>query len=148
VQNARAALGLRKRYDLEGARRLGLARLLSQATHMPLRRAYGVAGKALQSWPERKEWAGENPDGSVRIVVDVERYLSAFATRLSLSRTYYLERRRGRPPNRVREPIAAAKAYGVDVSLLQESLKLTPEERVQRLDENVTFLKSVRVVGP
>ena len=40
-----------------------------------------------------------------------------------------------------------AKWYGVDVSLLVESLKRTPEERLRLLDEAVEAFKSMRIVG-
>lgn len=115
---------------------------------MPLVPAYALAAKALAVWPTSKVWEQENVDGSVRTVVDVERYLSTFATRLSLSRSYYAERGRGRLPKRARDPIAAARRYGVDIGLLQESLKRTPAERLRRLDEDARFLKGLRFVKP
>ena len=147
VQNARAVLKLRGRYDTDGAKRLGLAQLLAEATGMPLKRAHAAAAEALAAWPASREWVREHPDGSVRVVVNLEYYLSGFASRLSLSRSYYAERQRGRRPKRVRDAIAAARAYGVDISLLEESLKRTPEERLKRMDEALEFFKSARVIG-
>ena len=41
-------------------------------------------------------------------------------------------------------PIQAAAEFGVDVSLLEESLRLTPEERLARLDENAAFVRGAR----
>jgi hypothetical protein len=146
VQNARGVLRVRDRYSIEDAKRLGLARVLAQATGMPLMRAYGAAAEALVAWPATREWTRENADGSVRVVVDVERYLSGFAARLSLSRNYYAERQRGRRGSRVREPIAAATAYGWDVTLLDWSLRLTPAQRLKRLDEASEFFRTVRRV--
>ena len=67
--------------------------------------------------------------------------------RLSLARSWYAERRRGRPPKRPRGGVAWAKWYGVDVTLLVESLKRTPAERLRALDANLEFLKSVRLTG-
>jgi len=147
VQNARAVLGLRGRYTEQGARQLGLAREIRQVTGMPLRRAWRLAPEALAAWPGRREWVHEGREASVRLVVDLERYLSNYAVRLALARTRYAERRRGRMPRRSRDPVAAAQAYGVDVSLLQESLTLSPEERLRRLEEAYEFFRTVQVVG-
>ena len=101
---------------------------------MPLARAWTLAAPALGAWPALREWTQENADGSVRVVVDVERYLSGFAARLSRSRNYYEERRRGRPTARVWEPIAAALEYGWDLTLLDQTLKLKPAQRLKQLD--------------
>ena len=144
VQNARGVLSVRGRYSIEDAKRLGLARVLAAQTGMTLIRAYGLAAEALAAWPASKEWMQGNADSSVRVVVDVERYLSGFAARLSLSRSYYSERQRGRPVKRVKEPIAAAKEYGWDVTLLQETLKLTPAERLKRLVSASESLQAMR----
>ncbi len=93
VQNARAVLGLRGRYTEQGARQLGLAREIRQVTGMPLRRAWRLAPEALAAWPGRREWVHEGREASVRLVVDLERYLSNYAVRLALARTRYAERR-------------------------------------------------------
>ncbi|MBI4420202.1 MAG: hypothetical protein HY560_05195 [Gemmatimonadetes bacterium] len=148
VQNARAALRLKGAYTEPVARALALARELSRGCGMPLVRAFPLAQRALREWPARREYVHENDQGTVRLVVDLERFLSDYAARLSLSRTYYAERRRGRPRKRVREPIAAAKAYGVDITLLEENLKRTPEELLRDLDENVRFLRALKVAEP
>ena len=147
VQNARALLQLGGRYNDEGARRLGLARALSEATGMPLVRAYSIARTALAAWPASREWSHGNADGSVQVVIDLERYLGAFAVRLSLARTSYAERKRGRRNPRARDPILAARQYGVDVTLIDESLKLTQLERLRRMEEMSEFFRSARVVG-
>jgi hypothetical protein len=147
VQNARAVLALRGPYTEEGGRRLGLARDIREATAMPLRRAWRLAQEALAAWPDRRDWIHEGREGSVRIVVDLARYLSHYAVRLSLARTRYAERRRGRVRQAPRDPIAAAREYGVDISLLVENLNRSPEERLRTLDEAYEFLRSVRVVG-
>ena len=148
VQNSRAVLRLRGRYTEEGAKRLGLAREVRDATGMPLRRAWRLAEQALAAWPKQREWVQEGREASVRVVVDLERYLSNYAVRLSLSRTRYAERRRGRARRRPRDPIAAAREYGVDISLLEENLKRSPEERLRRLDEEAEALRNLRVAEP
>ena len=146
VQNARAVIGLRGPYTEQGARRLGLAREMHEATALPLRRTWRLAQDALAVWPGQREWVYEGRESSVRIVVDLTRYLSNYAARLSLARTRYAERRRGRRPRRPRDLVAAARAYGVDISLLVENLKRSPEERLRSLDEAYAFSRNARVV--
>jgi hypothetical protein len=124
---------------------LGLAREIHLATGMPLKRAFAVAPEALAVWPAQRRWVLESEAGIASVAVDVERYLSTWAVRLSLSRTFYGERRRGRPRKRTLRGIALAEWYGVDLSLVRESLKRTPEERLRTLDEAVEFFKSVKV---
>ncbi len=148
VQNASAILRLRGPYDDERAKRLGLARLLAEATGMPLMRAWPAAGDALAVWPRAREWVQGTPDGSVRVVIDLERYLSAFAARLAVARTSYEERTRGPRRRRPRNAMAAARAHGVDVTLFDESLKLTPAERLRRLDQMSEFFGGARVARP
>jgi hypothetical protein len=145
VQNASAVLRLRGPYDDERARHLGLARVLAESTGMPLVRAWPIAGDALAAWPRVRVWEDGTPDGPVRVVIDVERYLSAFATRLALVRTSYEERARGPRRRRPRNATAAARVRGVDVTLFDESLKLTPGERLRRLDEMSEFFGRARV---
>lgn len=147
VQNAFQALGLPAVYTEPLARRIAFARAVKEACGMPLRRAFPLADEALARWPVHKTWELREPDGAIRVVIDLERFLSDYAVRLSLSRTYYAEKRRGRPRKRKLRGIALAKWYGVDVALLVESLKRTPEERLRSLDEAVEELKSMRIVG-
>lgn len=146
VQNAIAQLGERTRYTEDSARRLGLAREIREVTGMSLRRAWRIAREALEAWPAKRTWVTDRPGGSVRVFVDVERYLSGYAARLSLARARYAERRRGRIPRRPRDPLAAARAYGVDVDLLRESLRRSPAERLRQLDADVEFVRGLRVV--
>jgi hypothetical protein len=144
VQNAFQALRLRPVYTEPRARRLALARAVNQACGMPLRQAFALAEHALARWPEERVWQLAVGDGTLRVEVDLERWLSAYAARLSLARCWYAARRRGRPPKRRRGGIAGAKQYGVDVTLLQESLKLTPGERLRRLEEAVAFFRRAK----
>jgi hypothetical protein len=146
VQNAFQALALPPVYTEPLARRLAFARAVKQACGMPLRRAFPLAEEALACWPARKTWELRDPDGSVRVVLDLERFLSDDAVRLSLSRTYYAEKRRGRPRKRKLRGIALAKWYGVDLTLLVESLKRTPEERLKQMDDLREFFAHARIV--
>jgi hypothetical protein len=147
VQNATSALRLPTRYTEPLAQRLSLAREIQRATGMLLRKAYAVAPAALAAWPARKQWILEGQGGMVSVVVDVERFLSTWAVRLSLARTRYAERPRGRPRKHKRKGVALAEWYGEDISLIRESLKRTPEQRLQSLDQAVEELKSMKVIG-
>jgi hypothetical protein len=145
VQNAFQALGLPPVYSEDLARRLAFARVLKEACGTPLRRGFPLAPQALARWPAERSWDLREADGSVRVTIDLERFLSDYAVRLSLSRTWYAEKRRGRPWKR--RGVALAKWWGVDLTLVDESLKRTADERLKRLDENVEFLRSLRIVG-
>lgn len=147
VQNAFQALGLAAEYTEPLARRLAFARAVKQACGMPLRHAFPLAEEALARWPAYKTWELVDPDGSARVVLDLERLLSNYAVRLSLSRTFYAEKRRGRPRKRKLRGIALAEWYGEDISLIVESLKRTPEQRLQLLDQVIEELKSMKVAG-
>jgi len=146
VQNAFQALGLPAVYTEPLARRLAFAKAVKEACGMPLRRAFPFAEEALARWPRYKTWDLMDPDGAIRVVIDLERFLSDYAVRLSLSRSYYAEKRRGRPRKRKLRGLALAKWYGVDVSLLVESLKRTPEERLRQLDEAREFFATARII--
>ncbi len=146
VQNAHAVLGLGARYTPEGARRLAFARLLKETAGMPLVDAYPLAAPALASWPAERSWTLAGRDGAAVVTVDLERFLSDCNVRLSLARSWYAERRRGRPPKTRRRGVAWAKWYGVDVTLLETSLRLTPAQRLDRLGEAAAFLRGIRTV--
>jgi hypothetical protein len=148
VQNAFQALGRPAVYTEPLARRLAFAKAVKEACGMPLRRAFPLAEGALARWPAHHTWEVREPDGAVRVVLDLERFLSDYAVRLSLSRTRYAEKRRGRPRKRRLRGLALAKWWGVDISLLRETLKRTPEERLRTLEEAVEDLKRMRLVGP
>jgi hypothetical protein len=147
VQNAFQALGLRPVYTENLARQLAFARAVKEACGMPLRQAFPLAEEALARWPEERVWRLAAPDGTVRVEVDLARWLSTYAGRLSLARCWYGERRRGRPSKRRRRGMAWAKWYGVDVTLLEESLALAPEERLRRLEEAAAFFRGAKVRG-
>ncbi|MDH3570272.1 MAG: hypothetical protein OER89_08800 [Gemmatimonadota bacterium] len=146
VQNAFQALGLPARYTEDLARRLSFARTVKTACGMPLRQAFPLAEEALARWPRHRTWELAGPDGVVRMTLDLERFLSDCSVRLSLARCRYAEKRRGRPPKTRRRGIAWAKWYGVDISLLEASLRLTPEQRLRRLDEAAEFFRKARMI--
>jgi hypothetical protein len=152
VQNAFQALDRKAVYHENEAKVLGLARILQESFGLPLVVAHPLALEALGAWPTVRVWRRESPTGAVVMEVDLERYLSGYASRLALARSHE-ERRRGRPPSGRKRGIGAALEhaveyaveYGVDVGLLESSLRRTPEERLRRLDEDVAFLETMRV---
>jgi hypothetical protein len=146
VQNAFQALGLPPEYTSELARRIRFAKVVKEACGMPLRQGFPLAEGAVGRWPEHRTWELVGPDGVVHMTLDLERFLSDCNVRLSLALCWYAEKRRGRPPKKRRRDIAWAKWYGVDVSLLEASLRLTPEQRLKRLDEAVEFFRKARVL--
>jgi hypothetical protein len=141
VQNAAAALGRPFAYTEDEARRLGLARAIQGVAGMPLKRAWELAGEALAS--PSKVVMVESADGSVQMTVDLVRYRSSFAARLAAARREQ-PRRRGRPARRAKDSIAAAREYGIDISLLQSNLLRTPEERLRIAGANVEFARRFR----
>jgi hypothetical protein len=148
VQNAFQALGLRPVYDDAVAKDLGLARVLQSTFGLPLVAAYPFAREALAGWPDARTWRKEGGTGSVALEVDVERYLSGYASRLALARTWYAERKRGRPSSRRKRGIAGASEYGIDIGLLEASLDRTPGERLRQLDDDLAFVRSLHVEQP
>jgi hypothetical protein len=143
VQNAAALLELDLGYTADEARRLGLVKLLHEELGLTLGRSWDIAVRALEIGGVEATAFG-TPDGVVRLLVDVERYLSDFAARLSLARTHYEPRPRGRPPRRrARTAVERARRHGLDIGLLRDSLRLTPAERLRRLDTNREFVRAL-----
>lgn len=148
IQNAAAGLGLKLRYTPEEARRLGLARLLHEELGVKLSQAWAAAGRALDRG-RGEVTARVTPDGAARLAIDMDRYLSDFAGRLSLARTHYEPRRRGRPARRpARSAVARAREYGLDITLLEWSLRLSPAGRLRRLNEHREFVRALRAASP
>jgi hypothetical protein len=146
VQNACATLGLPLRYREADVRRLGLALRLGDGFGLDLRGAWELAGAALAQKP-----AGvvRMPVGDIAIIeIDVRRYLSDWAAAYARVRGLAPPRAPGRPP---RSPPSArtqglgpARAYGIDVTALALSLRRSPAERLQALDENWRFVRALQ----
>lgn len=143
IQNAIVTLGLPLAYGEVEARRLGLARVINATAGMPLKRAYHLAGQALESAAASKLLIAESSDGSAQVTVDVPRFLSTFAARLAAARRH-LPQSAGRPRVQAIDPIEAARDYGIDISLLQSNLARTPEQRLRIAGRNSEFLSRIR----
>lgn len=146
VQNAAASFGRYLQYTEEEARRVGLARLIHVTVGTPLRAAYEMAEHALVSEPPADTIVAESPDGSVRLTVDVHRFL--VTSTVWLSHAYHHEpRARGRPAVRERSAEWAARARGLDVSLIDSNLRRPLAERIREADENAELMNRIRGSG-
>ena len=145
VLNALAALGGRKRYSIVLARRLAVTRAIQKATGAPLALAFAQAERALRSYHgEEEPVVIPTGDGDVGVMVDIRRILSSLNVRLSVIRTSFGARKRGRPPRRRRDPLQTASEWGIDVTLLADNLDKTVEQRVRQLDAMAAFARGVR----
>lgn len=146
VQNAWAAFQRYPRYSVEEARIVGLARLIHSTAGTALRTAYDQAEAALATKPPAPAVVAESPDGGVRVVVDVWRYLCTFTAWLSRAYTHE-PARRGRPM--VREPWErwSAEEYGLDLSLIEANMKRPLEQRIREADEIAAIMMRHRIHG-
>jgi hypothetical protein len=143
VLNALARLDLPRRYDEPLARRMALARFISDAVQMPLPAAMRLAERALREANPRDTWRLDGP-GGVALVVDLPRFFTTYGANLALALNVYGEKPRGRRPSRRGSAIERAREFGVDVTLLDSALRRTPEERIRRVAEDMAFLSEIR----
>src|SRR4051794_7829961 len=142
LTNAASLLRRRLRYDAAAARWWGLVHLLVDELGLTLKAAAEAATAALAT--TRKGSARADYAGPARIEVDLPRYESIFLANLSRALIHETPRRRGRMRERVGDAIEQARAYGIDIGLLQTALERTPAERLALLDRNVDFLRAAR----
>ncbi|MBY0490289.1 MAG: hypothetical protein K2R93_10655 [Gemmatimonadaceae bacterium] len=157
VLNTVAAVDPGARYSEALARRLLVTRALQAACRIPLVDSYTLANQALQAWRGEPGAVSlrVHPSDDVAVTVDVYRLLSALYVRqamLASSGIVHTEPRRprGRPRTHThaRDAIAAAQAWGLDVSLIRENLRRTPGERLRQLDSMQAFASRVRRRAP
>ncbi|HMA22005.1 MAG TPA: hypothetical protein VKO87_14445 [Gemmatimonadaceae bacterium] len=149
IENAARLLGKQFRYSLEESVWLGLVRMLNQELQLPLSRAAELADEALGLGSDRPIVVGRSDQSSGGVFIDMPRFRSSHAAATSVALTLGGPRRRGRratPSKKKADVIAAAQRYGVDIDLLREGLKLSPAERLEQLDANAAFVRSVRKV--
>jgi len=144
VLNALVRLRLPRRgYDEPLARRLALCRFISEAAGTPLPEALRLADRALRGGDPQATWRLQAL-GGITLSVDLPRFFTTYGAHLALALNHYGERPRGRKPSRRGTAIERAKAYGVDVTLLDSALRRTPQERVRAVAENMEFLSKIR----
>lgn len=145
VLNAAAVVPIPRRYTLDLARRLAVARALQSATGATLPRAYVAAGDVMSRYSgnDAPVMLAGHDSGSVQVRVDVHRLLGEVNVRLSQLNSMHAPRQRGRRLGK-QDPIKAAAAYGLDISLLQSNLNRTVAQRLRQLDAMVVFRRNVR----
>jgi len=149
VLNTMTALRRPRRYSIELARRLAVTFAIHEATGVPLVRGFAQAEQALRSYQ-----GGEAPvviptdDCDVGLLVDIRRILSSFSVRLSVLRTTFVPRQRGRPSSWQRDALQAASYWGTDLTLLADNLSKTVEQRVRQLDAMAAFARGVHRLSP
>lgn len=145
VLNALARLRVRRRYDEPLARRLALARMLTETVDMPLPRAFALATRALREGDPHAQWRVESPNGAVVLVVDMPRFFTTYGAQLAMALNGYDERPRGRPPRTRKTALRRLAEDGFDTTLISGQLSRTPVQRVSELDQNLDFYRRVRV---
>jgi hypothetical protein len=131
---------------------MGLVRVLTRDFDIPAVRAAELTDQALRHSPdERVVSLAASAESPATLVLDLARYHSAFAAALSAAINHGGPRRRGRPSTRKRtrprDAVAAAEAYGVDLSLLRHALARSVRDRLARLDADSRFLAALRRTG-
>ena len=145
LENSARLLGLRLRYTRAEARWLGLVRLLSHEVGLPLEASGRFATEALRQPPHTKlAVVGVEEDGDAGVSLYLARYHSTHSAALSAAMELGGARRRGRRRVARKRSVAAAARYGVDIDLLREGLKLSTKVRLERADENATFINALR----
>ncbi len=146
VLNTMRALDLPPQYTPALARRLSIARAVHDGVGMPLPAAFAMARDALAAWDGERlpvTMMGTSTD-DVALTVDVYRLLSAMNVRLADLRESFAPKVRGRPPRARRDPLEAAMAWGLDLSLLRDNLRKSPHARLRQLDAMRAFASAVR----
>ena len=143
--NSRALLGRRARYTAAEAFWWGLVRILNQAFEVPLHPAATAATRALAHGKDAT-WVNVQRDvsASASIIVNLARYRAVFLANLSRALLMETPKRRGRPRPRSLNPIRDAAEYGLDIGLIRSAMRKTPAERLELLEANLAFLKSIK----
>jgi hypothetical protein len=143
--NSSALLGRPLRRTPEDARWWGIVRTLEQAFGLTLANASAAANRAFKKRYDANEVVvAEDLSSTVKMTVDLFRYDTTFLANLSRARVRETPKRRGRRAERARDPVAAARAYGLDIGLINASLLRTHGERLELLDRNRAFVHEMR----
>ena len=144
VLNALSALDLPATYSLALARRLAVTRAIHEATGMSLSRSFALAERGLRAHARNDALVVlPTDDDSVNVTLDIHRLLSSFSVRLSVLRTTFAPRQRGRPAGG-RDPLQVAANWGIDLTLIAHNFTKTAAERVRQLDAMAAFARGVR----
>lgn len=141
IANTRRLLKLGRARSLVMARRLTLVRVLHAELGLGLVESNAAGERALH---DGEKLIRTSRDGSLELSLDLDRFESTFIASLSAARTLGAPRRRGRPPTAERDPLKAAVAFGIDLSLLRWNLAQRPADRLRSLDANAQALNEMR----
>ena len=151
VENAGRLLSRRFRYTAAEAQWLGLVRILNQDVGLTLNRSAQVADEALEYPPHTGTIVvGQSDDETAGIAIDIARFHSIAGAALAAALDLGGERRRGRPRASLKGKAATLRrsaSYGVDLDLLRAGLRMSPGERLERLDENAAFIAALHPVS-
>jgi hypothetical protein len=137
VLNALTRLRVPRRYDEPLARRLALAKTLQGSAGFTLPRAWETAKRILREADYFKVWEYESGDGLVTVRIDLPRFFTNYQVRLAVAQSSHAApKRRGRASSRRGSAIERARAYGIDVTLLDANLAEPTDTRLRRLDGN------------
>lgn len=140
LQNASAILKRPVRRSIDDARLWALVHAVAKDLKVPLAESLRIARLTLRQEKGVRSTGAE----IASIVVNLERFNSVFYGNLSRARTLETPKRLGRPRQVRGEAITRAKAYGIDISLLEAALNRPVRERLERLNANSEFLRELR----
>lgn len=146
VLNTCAALGIPRRYSLKLARRLAVTCAIHEGLGIELAQAFRMAEQGLRAYRGGTAPVTIATGSDVALQIDIARILSTFNIRRSALATSFEPRQRGRRAKR-RGPLEAATDWGLDLTLLADNRRKTPEQRVRQLDAMAAFARDVRRVG-
>lgn len=145
LHNAAGILGRKLRVTEADARWWGMLKNLTDSLDIPLQKAAGLATKLLaRTSGGRMQSLQQDGSHIAAITIDMDRFHSVFLGNLSCSLNLHTPKRRGRRSLRG-NPLESARAYGIDVSLLESGLRRSPDERLRMLDENLAFINALRI---
>jgi hypothetical protein len=149
VENTARATRRSLSYSPAEVRWFGIVRVLTRDFAISVRRASELADTALRSPATARDViVAESRDGTARLTMDLAREYSSASAALSAALHHGGPQARGR--RRAARRVTAGKAigeaerYGADLALLEESLALTPGQRLARLDANAAFVRAMQ----
>ncbi|MBA3646827.1 MAG: hypothetical protein H0W63_11720, partial [Gemmatimonadaceae bacterium] len=121
--NSSALLKRPLRLTPHHARWWGLVRILDKRFGLQLKQAASIANRTLaQRGDDGVFRAEDDPSATATLVIDKMRYDSIATANLSRAIVRETPRRRGRRSSN-QHPLAAARRYGIDIGLIEASLK-------------------------
>lgn len=123
-----------------------LIRMLQHSFGFALPDAVSTARRALSGPDDALFVARESVDGSASLLIDMARFHLNVSIALSSAKYRAAPKARGRMPNRPKDPVAAAAAYGEDISQMKYNLARSPAVLLESADEDAAFVRAIRFV--